>query len=76
MKLFQLNRIIDKSGVSGLGIIAEGVLFSNGKICIRWIGQYSSLVIWDSIEDLKNVNLHNNNTEIIWLNYDWTPSAP
>ncbi len=30
MRRFQLNRIVDESGVSGTGVVAQGVEFDNG----------------------------------------------
>ena len=35
MKLFQLHRHEDESGVSGTGIVAEGVQFSDGKCALK-----------------------------------------
>ena len=67
MKRFLLNRHFDVSGTSGTGIVAEGVLLSNGKCVIQWLGQFSSLVVWDNIESCLYVNGHGGNTTIDWI---------
>lgn len=49
-------------------IIAYGVIFSSGKCIVHWEGQYNSVVVWNSFEDLKNVNGHPG-TEIKIIKY-------
>jgi len=40
-------------------IVAYGCLFGvTGKCVVAWTGQYQSIVVWDSYDDLKNVNGH------------------
>ena len=65
-RLFQLIRNIDPSGISGTGIVAEGVVFPNGKVVVCWNGDSSSIVVWNSIEDLQRVSCHNGYTEIMF----------
>ena len=36
MRTFILNRLEDESGISGTGIVAEGIQFSTGKCAIGW----------------------------------------
>lgn len=36
MRVFELERLEDVSGISGTGIVAQGVEFDNGKVCIAW----------------------------------------
>jgi len=66
--LFQLQRKVDVSGVSGTGIVANGVIFPNGKVVVSWSGEYCSIVIWDNIEALKKVNCHDGKTEVVFSN--------
>ena len=40
MHMFYLNRLIDKSGVSGTGVVAEGVVFTNGKCVLTWLSEH------------------------------------
>lgn len=39
-RTFKLYRDKDISGVSGTGLICEGVLFSDGHAAIHWLGRY------------------------------------
>ena len=67
MKRFTLKRIEDESGVSGTGIVAEGVMFSNGKCALAWITKYQSIAVYESIEELENIHGHNGKTVIVWM---------
>lgn len=67
MKRFKLIRNIDVSGTSGTGLIAEGCLFSTGKVAISWLGKYHSMVWWDSIEEAEFINCHGGLTVIEWV---------
>ncbi len=67
MKLFYLNRKEDISGISGTGIVAEGVQFSNGKCVVAWLTDYKSVAIYDNIEDLQAVHCHEGKTIIEWI---------
>ena len=67
MMRFVLNRLKDASGISGTGIVAEGVQFSTGKCVLTWLVLVSSIVVYDSIEDLIAVHGHNGSTRVEWL---------
>lgn len=58
MRRFHLYRMRDVSGVSGCGIVAEGVEFSDGTVVIRWLGDHRSTVVWPSIDDAVAVHGH------------------
>jgi len=66
MRIFHLLRLIDETGVSGTGIVAEGICFSNGKCAISWLTKYSSIAIYDNIEELEKIHGHNGSTVIKW----------
>lgn len=59
---FFLNRRTDATGVSGTGIVAEGVQFSNGKCALTWLTQYTSYVFYDSIEHVEAIHGHGGST--------------
>ena len=67
MRMFHLVRIEDVSGISGTGIVAEGVLFSTGKCVLAWVTEYQSVAVYDSIEELEAIHGHNGRTKIEWL---------
>lgn len=37
-------------------IVAYGVKFPAGKCAVHWVGPYSSVVVWDSFDDLQKIN--------------------
>ena len=68
MKTFVLNRKRDKMGVSGTGVIAEGVLSTTGKVALFWLTAKRSVAIYDSIGDMMDIHGHNGDTQIEWKN--------
>ena len=68
LRLFALNRQQDVTGVSGSGIVAHGVQFADGQVTLRWLGQFASTVIWDSLDAAMNVHGHDGKTRVVWLN--------
>lgn len=67
MRRFELDRKMDVTGVSGEGIVAEGVEFSDGTVAIRWKSDYPSTVIWASLEDAKRIHGHGSLTVVRWI---------
>jgi len=67
MKLFVLNRKQDISGVSGVGIVAEGVMLHDGKCVLSWLTPHSSVCIYDSIESLNLIHGHDGKTIVEWV---------
>lgn len=66
MKQFWLERIEDESGVSGVGRVAEGLIFSNGKCAMNWLTQHTSVAIYDNIETLEKIHGHNGKTKVVF----------
>jgi hypothetical protein len=64
---FLLVRTEDVSGTSGTGIVAEGILFSNGKAIISWTVKYMSVAVYDSIAELEAIHGHEGRTTIEWV---------
>ena len=67
MRRFRLNRIEDVHGISGTGEVAEGVIFSNGKIAMSWISPFLSVTIFENMEVLKKIHSHAGKTEIVFI---------
>lgn len=65
-KLFVLSRQVDVSGVSGTGIVADGVEFPDGTCVLHWRGQMPSTVVWGSIEAVEQIHGHGGATRIVW----------
>ena len=66
MRRFTLRRSKDPSGISGLGIVAEGIEFSDGRCVISWLTEHSSIAIYDDAETLLAIHGHDHATEIQW----------
>lgn len=64
---FVLIRSKDITGVSGTGVVADGVEFPSGSTVVAWRGEHSSTVIWASIEDAMYVHGHGGATKVHWL---------
>lgn len=67
MRRFQLQRSEDISGMSGVGVVAEGVEFSDGTVVMKWRSIYSSTVIYPNIKDMEHIHSHEGRTTIQWI---------
>lgn len=68
MKTFNLQREIDETGISGTGLVAEGVEFKDGTVVLRWCapGNPQSTVVWPDITAVERIHGHGGNTKIVW----------
>jgi hypothetical protein len=64
---FVLIRDSDISGVSGTGLVADGVVFPDGVTVLRWRSKWASTVIWPSVSAAMEVHGHGGATRIRWL---------
>lgn len=67
MRRFILKRSRDISGISGIGVITEGIQFSSGQCVIAWVTKYKSIAIYESIEELMAIHGHDGKTELQWI---------
>ncbi|MFH9403294.1 hypothetical protein ACH4JS_26615 [Streptomyces sp. NPDC017638] len=63
---FHLQRTTDITGVSGTGRVADGVLWPDNTVSIRWRGERPSTVSWGSLADAEAVHGHGGHTRIVW----------
>lgn len=66
MRRFHLHRLDDETGISGKGIVAEGVQFTDGTVAIRWLSSIPSTALHDTIERVIRIHGHNGKTCVIW----------
>jgi hypothetical protein len=66
VKLFHLERSEDASGVSGIGRVAEGVVFVDGVTVVRWLTAVKSTVVFQSINDVEAVHGHQGRTKMVY----------
>lgn len=67
MRLFRLLRLQDASGVSGVGVVAEGVEFSDGTAVLKWTTKLNCTGIYRSVHELIAIHGHEGKTKIVWL---------
>ena len=67
MKRFYLQRDIDETGVSGTGKIAEGVMFTSGRIALTWLTPFASYAFYDNAEVLQHLHGHNGKTRVVFV---------
>lgn len=70
MRRFLLRRVEDISGISGVGDVAEGVLFSTGKTVLQWTTEFRSVAIYDSLDELMTIHSHDGRTLLVWLDQE------
>ena len=61
---FLLVREVDETGVSGTGTVAEGFLFSTGRVVIEWLVAPFAIGIFSSIHELIQVHGHGGKTRV------------
>jgi len=66
IRIFRLQRDDDASGVSGTGVVAEGVIFSNTKVVLSWLTIHKSIAVYDSLAEMLAIHGHEGRTKIVW----------
>lgn len=75
-RLFLLQRDEDVTGISGTGVVAEGVEFSDGVVALRWLvpagnpgsGNPTSVVFHDNgMASVEKIHGHGGSTRIVPL---------
>jgi hypothetical protein len=64
---FVLVRYEDESGVSGTGVVAEGVQFSTGRCVLAWVTRFQSLAIYNSVDEIRAIHGHDGKTLVSWV---------
>ncbi|HVM09360.1 MAG TPA: hypothetical protein VM345_12910 [Acidimicrobiales bacterium] len=71
MRRFVMRRESDASGVSGVGLVLEGVHFSTGVVVVHWLTPppRGSISVFDSLEQFLSIHVRphpDNGTVIEW----------
>lgn len=64
---FKLERTSDPTGISGTGTVADGVVWPDGSLTLKWRGERSSVVLWKNLEHMLDVHGHGGATTIRWV---------
>jgi hypothetical protein len=67
MRRFVLRRTEDVSGVSGTGVVAEGVVFTSGFCTLTWLGPLTSMAFYHSPDVMLSIHGHGNKAVIEWI---------
>jgi hypothetical protein len=67
MRRFVMIREQDISGVSGTGVVAEGVVYSNGVVGLTWLSHLSSHAFYHSFDVMEAIHGHGGATKIQFL---------
>ena len=66
LRVFELLRDEDPSGVSGVGRVAVGVVFPSGKVALEWLGSHNTLGIYDDLARVEYIHGHGGKTRIVF----------
>lgn len=64
---FLLVRSEDVTGVSGTGVVGEGIQATDGHVAMRWRSDMATWVIHESIETVEKIHGHLGRTTVKWL---------
>ena len=67
---FWLRRDTDPTGVSGVGIVAQGSQWTTGAVALYWPGpEVQSTVVYASLDDMLFVHNHMGagTTSVLWI---------
>jgi len=67
MRRFVLIRVEDPTGISGTGIITEGVEFLSGKFVMSWLTEHTSVAVYDNLKTLMKIHGHGDLTQLHWI---------
>jgi hypothetical protein len=67
MRRFELHRDEDASGVSGTGVVAQGIEFGDGTCVLRWLTGTSSTGMYANARDVCLIHGHGGRTRLVWL---------
>mgnify|MGYP001559845651 CR=1 FL=1 len=69
-RLFVLSREEDVSGISGTGIVADGVMFDE-FVVLCWRKRppqnIPSIVVYQNLRAVEQIHGHDGRTKIVWL---------
>jgi len=66
-RLFELVRLEDENGVSGTGIVADGVEFGDMSCVLHWTKAPRSVSVFNSLADIMTVHGHGNTTRVRFI---------
>jgi len=65
-RTFTLVRSADPSGISGVGVVCEGVQYTDGSVALRWLGDHPATAVWPSLAEVLAVHGHDGATVAVF----------
>ncbi len=65
MRTFQVIRHVDVSGISGVGVVAQGVQLDNHCV-VEWLSKLDSIEITPDTDTFLKIHGHDGKTVIEW----------
>ncbi len=76
LQAFHLQRDVDETGVSGEGRVAEGVVFPDGRVALRWmVGEHRTTAVHESLASVEAIHGHADSTRVVLDAFDVVPLA-
>lgn len=79
MRRFVIHRDVDVSGISGTGLVAEGVEFTDGVVVVRWLTSQAAeptTVVHPDIRNVVALHGHGGSSRVEWLDAAARSSPP
>ncbi|MGW4719722.1 hypothetical protein [Nocardia sp. NPDC004260] len=67
VRVFQLHRDRDVSGYSGVVVVADGVVWPDGAVSMRWRGEVRTTVEAACIGDIETIHGHDGATRVVMV---------
>lgn len=65
VRFFQLHRDKDLTGFSGTGVVADGVVWPDGTVSMRWRGPVRTTVEAACLTDIETIHGHDGATRVV-----------
>ena len=76
IRTFRLVREQDESGVSGTGVVAEGVEFTGGAVVITWFSHFPAFNVYPGgMKTVEGLHGHHGKTQVVWDNPTKEPNS-
>lgn len=69
-RVFKMVRNHDETGVSGTGVVLDGIEYPNGMVAVCWRSKTPSVNVYRSFVEFKHLHIDahpSNDTEIHWF---------
>ncbi len=64
MRRFHLRRIEDETGISGTGLVTDGIEFDDGSVVMSWNTATTSVSLYRSMHDVIAIHGHQGKTVV------------